>query len=1435
MAGDKTAEWLNKLIDRGEKVDQCLLLLKELSEREEKAAERDERAAARETKNKEREWELKLRELDLKEKELNLKKSEPVDPAGADVKVKVKLPKFVEGQDVEVFLTSFERLASVHKWPKNQWPVHLIPQLSGKALEAYSRMSLIESNDYDAIKKAILERYGLNSWEYREKFRNCRQASGESYREFSVRLRSYFDHWKETEAIDDDFDKLVDLIMREQLMFTSDHDLQMWLREHQPNSVADLVTLAEAYQLAHKESDKRYQRKPFLNKPFKPFAEEKGQETVKSGDINQKQEKRKCFVCDSTEHLIASCPFKVSKDKNVSETNNKPRLANSLMYSPTKEKQKGKMLEIPVVPNCTKTETELTNGLKIMKGSVDSKPVRILRDTGCTAIFISEHLVDASMLSKSEKEVTLADGTLRKCKEVQVKIDTPYISGVVDALVMSNPFADLVIGNIGHVYPECETRESVQIVTRSMAEKSKYEESVQQKADEAWQRDEYKTCTSVKDEAGEEIFCADDLVIEQRNDTSLNKVRELAKGPVTVSRNSYFFENSNILYRAFQDKGGVTVNQIVVPKKYRKQLMQIAHDVPLGGHMGNRKTRNRLLQNFFWPGMFKDIAEYCRSCPQCQRSVAKGKAKKAKLISIPPICEPFERVGIDIVGPLNRTKRGHKFILTLIDYGTKYPEAIPLKTTDTHSVAEALLGIFSRVGIPKEILSDQGSNFTSALMQELCKLLHVKKLKSTPYHPEANGLVERFNGTLKRMLTCFVQDEQLEWDTLLPYMLFAYREVPQDSTGFSPFELLYGRHVRGPLSIIRETWEETDGKVRKDSVISYILKTRETLAKMSDIAHKLESISKKRQKVYYDRKACTRTFQPGQKVSILLPTVSNKLFAEWKGPFEIVEKFSPVDYLVQVGKKQKKVFHVNMLKEWVTRADEEKPDQKQAINVVCDTEQALPILCISNVENEDVETDNIVNPLLIAHEGIDNVEINEALEAGQKSELKALLETFDDVLTDVPGKTNLLQHDVKLISDVPVSKKAYILPYAMRDKVKKEIENMVEAGIAEKSTSPYASPIVIVPKKDNTIRLCVDYRQLNNVTIFDPQPMPKLEDIINKLGKAQYISKIDLTKGFWQIPLTESSKEKSAFITPFGHYQFLVMPFGMVNSSASFVRLMKMVLSDCEEFADAFIDDIIIFSEEWYEHLQHIKTVLESLRKACLTAKPSKSMFAFKQIEFLAHVVGNGEVRPTQEKIEAIQNIPSPETKKQVRSFIGMIGFYCRFIPHFANTSAILTDLTAKGKPNKVKWTELHQDAFNDLKNALMAYPVLRNPDFECQFILQTDACNRGYGAVLLQSDGKIRHPVIFISKKLLPREQRYSIVEKECLAIVRSCQSLREYLLGREFSIETDHFPLQWLNKMKDQNMRLLRWSLILQEYRFSITHISGKTNVLADMLSRT
>lgn len=225
----------------------------------------------------------------------------------------------------------------------------------------------------------------------------------------------------------------------------------------------------------------------------------------------------------------------------------------------------------------------------------------------------------------------------------------------------------------------------------------------------------------------------------------------------------------------------------------------------------------------------------------------------------------------------------------------------------------------------------------------------------------------------------------------------------------------------------------------------------------------------------------------------------------------------------------------------------------------------------------------------------------------------------------------------------------------------------------------------------------------------------------------------------------------------------------------------------------------------------------------------------YKKLDFLAHVVGDGKLEPSASKIQAILGEERPKTKKEVRRFLGMVGFYRRFISSFAEISACLSDLTRKGKPTKIVWEQEHENMYVKLTSALTNHPVLRNPDFSRRFVLQTDASERGVGAVLQQAFEDGIHPILFLSRKLVPREQNFSTVEKECLAIVWAVQKLREYLLGVEFVIETDHSPLQWLESMKSSNQRLMRWSLALQEYHFTIRHIPGKDNTVADMLSRS
>ena len=240
------------------------------------------------------------------------------------------------------------------------------------------------------------------------------------------------------------------------------------------------------------------------------------------------------------------------------------------------------------------------------------------------------------------------------------------------------------------------------------------------------------------------------------------------------------------------------MEQLVLPRTCRQTVLNLAHTIPLAGHLGRDKTTKRVLQRFYWPILYRDVAEYYRSCGQ--------RVHRAPLILLPIIGETFERITMDVVGPLLWSRAGHKYILVVCDYATRYPEAVALRSVDAEHVAGELIGLFSRVGIPREVLTDQGANFTSQLFAEIYRLLHVYPIRTTPYHPQMDGLVEKFNKTLKSFLRKAATDISKDWDKLLPYLLVAYREVPQASTGFSPFELLYGREVRGPLDVLKETW-----------------------------------------------------------------------------------------------------------------------------------------------------------------------------------------------------------------------------------------------------------------------------------------------------------------------------------------------------------------------------------------------------------------------------------------------------------------------------------------------------------------------------------------------------------------------------------------------------------------------------------------------------
>ena len=359
-------------------------------------------------------------------------------------------------------------------------------------------------------------------------------------------------------------------------------------------------------------------------------------------------------------------------------------------------------------------------------------------------------------------------------------------------------------------------------------------------------------------------------------------------------------------------------------------------------------------------------------------------------------------------------------------------------------------------------------------------MLHVHPIRTSPYHPQTDGLVERFNQTLKAMLRKVAVEEGKDWDKFLPYLLFAYREVPQSSTGFSPFELLYGRTVRGPLDVLRESWE--GGRRSSESVVSHVLSMREKLEKMAELVQENLAKAQKQQKRWYDQNARQRELKAGDQVLVLLLTLTHKLLAQWQGPYQVLKKVGEVDYLVDRHdrRKRRRIFHINMLREWVVPAS---------------TGYWME-------EVEEIDEEEVPVWKEGSNESFEQAVFGEQLSDVQRRELEALLEEFSEVMQDRPGRTTMAEHNIECGTGRPVRLPPYRLPHAYRETVKQEIREMLDQGIIEPLPSEWSAPIVLVKKKDGSMCLCVDYRRLNGVSETDAYPMPRVDDLIDRLGKA---------------------------------------------------------------------------------------------------------------------------------------------------------------------------------------------------------------------------------------------------------------------------------------------------------------------------------------------
>ncbi|KAK7087136.1 hypothetical protein V1264_021225 [Littorina saxatilis] len=1029
------------------------------------------------------------------------------------------------------------------------------------------------------------------------------------------------------------------------------------------------------------------------------------------------------------------------------------------------------------------------------------------------------------------------------------QIDTPDFNGEVEAVCPKKPLYDLLIGNIGgarrpddpdfewrmgSAQPAAEEEDPLPFANEDISELLRDDRATVHRRDQPQvvsavttraqaKKDKTTTPLRVTNSSATAVVDRDRLIQLQEADLTLTKyrsrpVKEMTKGEGTV----HFEVKAKILYRVFQHprvNGGKPLRQVLVPQPLRRQVMEVAHDSIMGGHLGVKKTSDRIQAAFYWPGLHADVTRFCRSCDICQKTIPRGRVPKVPLQKMPLIDRPFKRVAIDLIGEIKPpSEAGHRWVLTLVDYATRYPEAVPLKKIDTETVAEALVDIFSRIGVPEEILTDLGTQFVSECMEEVNRLLSIRHLTTTPYHPMCNGLVEKFNATLKSTLKKLCSEQPRQWHRYINALLFAYREVPQESTGFSPFELMYGRTVRGPMQILKELWTKDVDTPEVKNSYQYVFELREKLEETLEIARENLRKSQDSGKHYYDRKAVNRKFTPGNKVLILLPTDHNKLLMQWKGPYEVEAVVGINDYKVNVGKKSK-IYHANLLKLYVERPPE-------AVQVAASVEEPAELDEFDGEELLELGD-------LHKKEGVDDVKLGPDLTEDQQKELHDFMGDFTHRFSDVPGSTSLVEHEVHLTSDVPVRSKPYPIPFQARESLKKDIDNMLKMGVIRESSSPYSSPVVVVKKKDGTNRVCIDFRKVNKITVFDPEPMPTATDLFRQLTGSRIFSKIDLSKGYWQIPVREEDIPKTAFATPDGTYECLRMPFGMVNSGATLKRGMRKMLKGMKNVV-YYWDDLLVHTETFAEHLETLRELFSRLTKANLTVRPSKCILGTDNVDFIGHSLKEGQKGLLLENVTKILNAPRPETKKQVRSFLGLAGYYREFIPNFAAITAPLSDMTRKGCPNRILWGPAQEKAYQTVRDLMSRDPVLRLPDTAKEFILRTDASDEGIGAMLMQEHGGKPFPVSYASKKLSGAEKNYSTMEKECLAIVWGIKKFELYLQGVKFVLQTDHKPLTYLNSAKFVNNRIMRWVMYLQNFDMRVESIKGSDNVGADFLSR-
>lgn len=457
----------------------------------------------------------------------------------------------------------------------------------------------------------------------------------------------------------------------------------------------------------------------------------------------------------------------------------------------------------------------------------------------------------------------------------------------------------------------------------------------------------------------------------------------------------------------------------------------------------------------------------------------------------------------------------------------------------------------------------------------------------------------------------------------------------------------------------------------------------------------------------------------------------------------------------------------------------------------------------------------------------------ERFSADEKVKLYQLLYKYKDIFSDQPGLTHLYFHEIEMRTNEPFFVKSYPIPFKYRDAVRLQIQEMVDWGVIEPARTEYVSPLVVVSKKDKSVRVCLDARTLNERMCKDHVQPQNPEELLFRFSSGQIMSSLDLTASYWQVPIKPEDRKYTGFLYEGTTYVFKVLPFGLSTSVASFIRgLNKILGAEVEDFVLPYVDDLLVYSSGIEEHLHHLQTLFEKFRIAGCTLKLRKCVFARQEVSFLGHVITANGISVDPKRVESIRNFPRPRNIKHLRSFLGLCNFDRRFCQNYGELTKPLLNLLKKNV--QWRWLDEHERAFNNVKDTYLRVTFLRHADPNLGYYIQADSSGYGIGACLFQKFPEGIGIIAFYSRTLRPNELGYFTTEKELLAILAAIKHWRIYVVGADLTVVTDHKALSFLMKCRLLNARLTRWVLFLQEYHFKIVYCKGSDNILADALSR-